>query len=276
MPARYSSKFAPPARTHLPRRQSSPVRPSPWYQTPTRSPPPAPPANTQSPAPKASRSKYFFASSRISQSNPAPINSQVRAAPNSTDQTAPATPPAQSDTNHRACQTRDTEFAPQSHTQNRATPAAPRLTPQPKFPNRRPTAEEYARTTQTAPATPHRASTPPRYPATQPAAPQPPAPETSSPATAQIETPAHHGHASRRTSPPDDTTRNVHRKKDIPQQALLIPREKHSTSTARARASRHAKSRHINRDHQSQRSIAITETPHPSRLPQFPKISKLV
>src|SRR5271156_2982870 len=96
----------------------------------------------------------------------------------STDQIAPAIPPAQSDTNPRACQTPDTESAPQSRTLNRATPAAPHSIPPPARSTRRPSAEKYARTPPTAPATPHRASEPPRYPATQPAAPPPPAPKT--------------------------------------------------------------------------------------------------
>jgi hypothetical protein len=52
--------------------------------------------------------------------------------------------------------------------------------------------------------------------------------------------PARHGHASIQTSPRDDTTRNVHRKKDIPQRARPIPPEKHSTSPAQTPASRRA------------------------------------
>src|SRR5580704_14952795 len=160
------------------------------------------------------------------------IGTQRTTAPNPTDQIAPAIPPAQSDTNPRACQTRDTESAPQSRTPNLADRAAQSSKPPPTLPTRHPIAVKYAKMPQTAAAIPHPASKPPRYPATRPAAPPPPAPKTCHPAAAQIETPARHGHASKQTSPRDDTTRNVHRKIDIPQQARLIPPEKHSTSTA--------------------------------------------
>jgi len=167
----------------------------------------------------------------------------------STDQIAPATPPAQSDTNPRACQTLGNESAPQSRKPNQAAGPARRSALRPKLPTRRPIAEEYARTTRTAPAIPHHASKPPHYPAIPPVAPPEPAQQTSSPARAQTETPALHDRAAKQTSPPDDTTRNVHRKKDIPPQARQFPPEKHSTSAAHARASR----RPCRAPHQSQR-----------------------
>src|ERR1700677_4016507 len=62
----------------------------------------------------------------------------VSAAHHSTDQTAHAIPPAQSDTNPPACQRRDNESAPQSHTQSRATLAPQPLEPPPTPPTRPP------------------------------------------------------------------------------------------------------------------------------------------
>jgi hypothetical protein len=153
------------------------------------------------------------------------------------DPTAPATPPAQADTDPQASQTRDNERAPHSHTQNRATRVARRSAASPTPATCRPIAEKYAKTPLTAPTTPLRASKPPSYPAIPCAAPSPPAPETSHPAAAQNETPSRCGHAAKQTSPRDDKAHNVHRKKDIPQQARLTPPEKHSTSTEHAYAS---------------------------------------
>src|SRR5271156_5537638 len=63
----------------------------------------------------------------------------------STDQTAPATPPAQSDTNPRACQTLGNESAPQSRKPNQAAGPARRSALRPKLPTRHPIAEKYAR-----------------------------------------------------------------------------------------------------------------------------------
>ncbi len=183
------------------------------------------------------------------------------------DQNARANPPARSGTNPRACRTRDSECAQQSYTQNRAARAVSLPAHLPRRSTHHRAAAKYTKMHRTAPTMFHRWSAPPRYRAIQPAAPPARAPETSRPATAQTGTPRRSGHVSQRTSPRGGTVRNVHHKKDIPDSPRSAPPEKHSMMVLRPRA------RHLHSPKQSQSAVA--ETQQASRLPHFPKLSKL-
>ena len=162
--AQYSSESAPPARRHPPRRQFFPARPSPSYQTPNVRPHAHRPRIPNHRLPRRSARNIFSRHQFL----PVEFRPNIRfifvsrfsIRRHSTDQIARAIPPAPSDTNRRACQTRDNESAPRNRKQNRATRAEPRSTPPPALSTRRPAAEKYARTHPTAPATsPSRVST---------------------------------------------------------------------------------------------------------------------